>query len=131
MHIGDKQSKVMQPCRVIAISHSPLKETHKFATIPEPGGVPGYSMVISRADDWTAKIINDPPKEIWVKGAPAWGVLRIATMFDPVVIVATGSDIGPCLVFSTAARAKLPRVVAGSCTCEDLRKRDNGHRSQD
>jgi hypothetical protein len=38
MHIDDKQSKVMQPCRVIAISHSPLKETHKFATIPEPDG---------------------------------------------------------------------------------------------
>jgi hypothetical protein len=97
MHVDQKEGQIMQPCRVIAISHSPLKETHKFATIPEPNGGPGYSMVISRAGDWTAKIINDPPKKIWIKGAPAWGVLRVATMFSPVVVVATGSGIGPCL----------------------------------
>ena len=95
MHVDDH--RVMSPCRVVAISHSPLKETHKFATIPEPGGRPGYSMVISRAGDWTARINNNPPKKIWIKGAPAWGVLRVATMFSPVVIVATGSGIGPCL----------------------------------
>ena len=87
----------MQPCRVVAISHSPLRETHKFATIPAPDGQSGFSMVISRAGDWTAKIINAPPKQIWIKGVPAWGVLRVAVMFDPVVIVATGSGIGPCL----------------------------------
>ena len=95
MHV--EEDRIMQPCRVVAISHAPVKETHKFATIPSPGGKPGYSMVISRAGDWTAKIIDNPPSTIWIKGAPAWGVLRVATMFDPVVIVATGSGIGPCL----------------------------------
>jgi hypothetical protein len=95
MHVDD--GRIMPPCRVVAISHSPLKETHKFATIPAPDGQGGYSMVISRAGDWTSKIINNPPKQIYIKGAPAWGVIRVATMFDPVVIVATGSGIGPCL----------------------------------
>jgi hypothetical protein len=87
----------MPACRTIRISHSPLVETHSFATIPEPDGKSGYSMVVSRAGDWTSMIINNPPTKLWVKGVPAWGVLRISTMFNPVVIVATGSGIGPCL----------------------------------
>jgi hypothetical protein len=91
------EGEQMPACRTIRISHSPLVETHSFATIPEPGGKPGYSMVVSRAGDWTSMIINNPPTKLWVKGVPAWGVLRISTMFSPVIIVATGSGIGPCL----------------------------------
>jgi hypothetical protein len=87
----------MPACRTMRISHNPLFETHSFATIPEPHGRPGYSMVVSRAGDWTSKIIENPPEKLWVKGVSAWGVLRIATMFKQVVIVATGSGIGPCL----------------------------------
>jgi NAD(P)H-flavin reductase len=105
MHIEDR--KVMAGCRVVSISHSPLRETHKFAVIPTPKGQTGYSMVISRAGDWTSSMIANPPKKIWIKGTPAWGVIRVATMFDPVVIVATGSGIGPCLgLFSGYPQAK-------------------------
>ncbi|KAF1981376.1 hypothetical protein K402DRAFT_425431 [Aulographum hederae CBS 113979] len=84
-------------CTSLRIGDNPLKETHAFALIPEPDGRKGFSMVVSNAGDWTKRIIKDPPKRIWVKGVPAWGVLCVATMFDPVVIVATGSGIGPCL----------------------------------
>lgn len=34
---------------------------------------------------------------MYIRGTPTYGVLRIATLFSPVLIVATGSGIGPCL----------------------------------
>jgi len=64
---------------------------------PNLMGNQGTRWSFSRAGDWTAKIIDNPPKKLWVKGVPAWGVLRISTLFNPVVIVATVSGIGPCL----------------------------------
>lgn len=33
---------------------------------------------------------------MWVRGVPTFGVLRIVPLFRRVVIVATGSGIGPC-----------------------------------
>jgi hypothetical protein len=33
---------------------------------------------------------------LWVRGIPTSGVLRIAPMFRRIVLVATGSGIGPC-----------------------------------
>lgn len=70
-------------------------EWHGFATISEPGKK-GYSLVVSRAGDWTSKMIEEPPKELWVRGVPCYGVLRITPLFRRVVFVATGSGIGPC-----------------------------------
>ncbi|KAA1469841.1 nonribosomal peptide synthetase 12 [Dentipellis sp. KUC8613] len=77
------------------ISDSPLMEWHGFATVPEPGKT-GYSLVVSRAGDWTSKQIAEPPKELWVRGIPTFGVLRIVPIFRRIVLVATGSGIGPC-----------------------------------
>lgn len=77
------------------ISRSPLVEWHGFATVPEPG-MKGYSLVVSRAGDWTTDMIENPPKELWVRGIPTFGVLRIVPLFRRVVFVATGSGIGPC-----------------------------------
>jgi len=77
------------------ISKSPLFEWHSFATIPEPGKT-GYSLVVSRAGDWTSDIIENPPTELWVRGIPTMGVLRIVPLFRRMVFVATGSGIGPC-----------------------------------
>ncbi|KAF8967152.1 nonribosomal peptide synthetase 12 [Flammula alnicola] len=62
------------------ISDNPLMEWHGFAT----------------SRDWTAKQIMNPPTELWVRGIPTFGVLRIVPLFRRVVIVATGSGIGPC-----------------------------------
>lgn len=33
---------------------------------------------------------------MWVRGVPTFGVLRIVPLFRRMVIVATGSGIGPC-----------------------------------
>ncbi|KAI0822323.1 nonribosomal peptide synthetase 12 [Trametes gibbosa] len=84
-----------KPGHFTRISESPLVEWHGFATISEPGKT-GYSLMVSKAGDWTSKMINDPPKELWVRGVPCYGVLRIAPLFRRVVFVATGSGIGPC-----------------------------------
>lgn len=83
------------------ISHRPLLEWHSFATIPEPEQVdgygPGYSLVVSNAGDWTKACIRNAPTKIWVRGLPTCGVMRIATLFNRVVVIATGSGIGPLL----------------------------------
>ncbi|KAF9534072.1 hypothetical protein CPB83DRAFT_873443 [Crepidotus variabilis] len=72
--------------RFIRISDQPLFEWHAFATIYIPG-IKGYTAVVSNAGDWTQKIC--------VRGIPTLGVLRIVPMFRRLVIVATGSGIGP------------------------------------
>lgn len=108
--------------QAIRLSDAPLKETHAFATIPNPAlppdlekgphgaletvarpaglsnaGKRGFSIIISDAGDWTRKIIRNPPAKMYTRGVPQYGVLRVAGMFDPVIIIATGSGIAPCL----------------------------------
>ncbi|KAI0308614.1 hypothetical protein OF83DRAFT_1180592 [Amylostereum chailletii] len=46
------------------ISDKPLTEWHSFATVPVPEKS-GYSVVVSRAGDWTSKQIDNPPTELW------------------------------------------------------------------
>ncbi|KAJ1327486.1 amino acid adenylation domain-containing protein [Microdochium nivale] len=83
------------------LSRRPLLEWHSFATIPAPepvdGRSKGYSLVISNAGDWTKNCIKNQPTKIWVRGVPAFGVMRIATLFNRLVVIATGSGIGPLL----------------------------------
>ena len=90
----------MQPFYGLKISDKPLTEWHAFATIPdedENGKINGFSVVVSNAGDWTNKIINTPPKKLWVRGYPLHGLLYTSRLFKRVVVVATGSGIGPCL----------------------------------
>ncbi|GKU00292.1 unnamed protein product [Fusarium langsethiae] len=82
------------------ISQRPLIEWHSFATIPNPEAnhhAKGYSLVVSNAGDWTRSCIQNPPSTIWVRGVPTCGVMRISTLFNRVVVIATGSGIGPLL----------------------------------
>jgi len=83
------------------LSRRPLLEWHSFATIPAPepvdGRAKGYSLVVSNAGDWTKACINNQPTKIWVRGVPTFGVMRIATLFNRLIVIATGSGIGPLL----------------------------------
>lgn len=84
------------------VSKRPFLEWHSFATIPAPqptriADKPGYSLVVSNAGDWTKDCIRNPPTKLWVRGLPTCGVMRIATLFNRIVIIATGSGIGPLL----------------------------------
>ena len=59
---------------------------------------PGYRLLISRAGDWTGRFIDDPPTHVWVRGVPvAAPMAKVATLYERVVYVVTGSGIGPCL----------------------------------
>jgi len=80
----------------LRISASPLKEWHSFACIPVREGT-GGSLLISNAGDWTRKTIQSPRPYYWVKGIPVTGVLPMARLFKRVIVVTTGSGIGPCL----------------------------------
>ncbi len=81
----------------VAISRSPLREWHAFATVSTPGR-PGYRLLISRAGDWTGRFIDDPPSHVWVRGIPVSAPMaKVAGLYQRVVYVATGSGIGPVL----------------------------------
>ena len=80
----------------IRIATHPLKEWHPFATIPEADGC-SFSVIISDAGDWTKEQIRSPLNQYWVRGVPISGILRMACIFKKVIVVATGSGIGPCL----------------------------------
>ncbi|KAL8816503.1 MAG: hypothetical protein Q9223_004500 [Gallowayella weberi] len=84
------------PILGIRISDNPLKEWHAFASIPAPDGQ-SFSLIVSDAGDWTRKQIRQPSHAYWVRGIPITGVLRMSIIFRRVVIVTTGSGIGPVL----------------------------------
>ncbi|CAK5283573.1 unnamed protein product [Mycena citricolor] len=89
----------MQPFYGLKISTKPLLEWHAFATIPDDDGAgsKGFSVVVSNAGDWTSEMIRNPPEKLWVRGAPMHGLLYTSNLFKKIVVVATGSGIGPCL----------------------------------
>jgi len=91
----------------ICLSDAPLKEWHPFATFPSATGE-GGSLIISNAGDWTKLAIDKPSTSYWVKGVPRTGVLSMACVFRSVVLVTTGSGIGPCLSFLTAPSRRQP-----------------------
>ncbi|MBV7298416.1 hypothetical protein [Enterovibrio paralichthyis] len=95
----------------MSISRSPLLEWHHFANVPWPDKS-GYRLTVSRAGDWTGKLIDDKPSHLWVKGVPTAGVANIEVLFKRVVYVATGSGIGPCLPHLLAK--KLPMHLVWS-----------------
>ncbi|KAF1998049.1 acetyl-CoA synthetase-like protein [Amniculicola lignicola CBS 123094] len=89
----------------VRIAERPLIDWHGFATITNrPSDGPGFSLVVSNAGDFTKRTIDRAPTHVWVRGIPGCGVLRIATLFRRVVLVATGSGIGPCLAVILANR---------------------------
>jgi hypothetical protein len=79
------------------ISRSPFVGWHHFANVPAAPGATGYRMLVSRAGDWTSEFIDEPPTHVWVRGIPTVGVANVRKLFTKVVIVATGSGIGPVL----------------------------------
>ncbi len=76
------------------MSHRPLFEWHSFATI-SLAEMKGHSVIVSRAGDWTSEQIASPPKQIWIRDVPTFGVVAVARLFRRVVLVATGSGIAP------------------------------------
>ncbi|KZV85150.1 hypothetical protein EXIGLDRAFT_699753 [Exidia glandulosa HHB12029] len=91
----------MQPFYGVKVSDRPLTEWHAFATIPDTdpttGKINGFSVVVSNAGDWTKRQIMQPNSKLWIRGYPLHGLLYTSRLFRKIVVVATGSGIGPCL----------------------------------
>jgi len=103
--------KKISTCRGHRFSHFPLVENHGLTTIPNGQEEHGYSVVVSEAGDWSKDLIDNPPKHLWTHGAPTIGVLRIATLFRPIVVVATGSGIAPCLSLLQVCPSHPMRII--------------------
>ncbi|KAF3915795.1 hypothetical protein ABW21_db0200963 [Orbilia brochopaga] len=86
------------PCQGFAVSDNPLLEWHTFASLPA-SDYSACSLLVSNAGDWTKQQINQGPHKLWIRGMPRTGVLRIAPIFKSVIMVATGSGIGPQLSY--------------------------------
>jgi hypothetical protein len=95
------------------ISRRPFAGWHHFANVPAAPGTSGYRMVVSRAGDWTSAFIDAPPTHVWVRGIPTMGVANVRKLFKRVVLVATGSGIGPMLghLLDTSVPARLVWVT--------------------
>lgn len=93
----------LAPFRGVAIAETPLGQYHSFATFPNPDSEAphGQSIIVSKAGDWTAAQVANKvnEREYWLRGIPKTGVLGMCLIFRRVVIVTTGSGIGPCLAF--------------------------------
>jgi len=101
---------------------------HHFANVPAAPGTGGYRMLVSRAGDWTAEFVDNPPTHVWVRGLPAVGVANVRKLFTKVVLVATGSGIGPLLghLLDTSVPAQLvwvtknPRLTYGEAFVDQI-----------
>ncbi|KUJ08113.1 uncharacterized protein LY89DRAFT_600331 [Mollisia scopiformis] len=121
----------------VRISDSPLSEWHSFACFIDSKPVNGStnSVVISRAGDWTSKTIAEPKSYYWIRGLPTRGVLYMSLTFRSVVVVTTGSGIGPCLNLlsmhaSTRPACRVlwstpkPLATFGQEICDDVKECD-------
>ncbi|KAE8148972.1 hypothetical protein BDV25DRAFT_168105 [Aspergillus avenaceus] len=82
----------------IQLARHPLQDWHGFATFPNPDGKT-FSSLVSKAGDWTAACIKDQPTHLWKRGVLIYGFAYAMRVFKRVVVVTTGSGIGPCLSF--------------------------------
>lgn len=110
------------------ISRSPFVGWHHFANVPAAPGMAGYRMLVSRAGDWTSDFVDNPPTHVWVRGIPAVGVANVRRLFSKVVLVATGSGIGPLLghLLDKSVPAQLvwvtknPRLTYGEAFVDEI-----------
>ncbi|KAA8652595.1 hypothetical protein EYZ11_003720 [Aspergillus tanneri] len=82
----------------IQLAKHPLQDWHGFATFPNPDGQ-GFSCLVSKAGDWTSACIKDQPTYLWKRGVLVFGFAYAMRLFKRIVVVTTGSGIGPCLSF--------------------------------
>ncbi|KAI6558354.1 hypothetical protein MCOR04_010001, partial [Pyricularia oryzae] len=92
-----ESAKAVARAKALARQHHRQQLEHLSSPALSNAGKTGFSVVISDAGDWTRKIIAKPPTHMYTRGVPQYGVMRIAGMFEPVIIMATGSGIAPCL----------------------------------
>lgn len=137
--LSDHVIKVKFPGRkgqggtAVRVAKTILNEYHAFAVIPEPNGAPGFSILVSNAGDWTSDLIKNPRDSLWIRQITSYGVVSVARMFSPVVVIATGSGIGPCMAMFTALpehdfrilwSTRNPTLTYGNDIVDNIRRTD-------
>jgi hypothetical protein len=108
--------------QAIQLAKNPLRDWHSFATFPDlpvqPGTTTnkmskeaGFSCLVSKAGDWTTDTIQNPPTHLWKRGVPQYGFAHMMQIFSRLIVVTTGSGIGPCLSFLVDPNRPAMRVV--------------------
>jgi NAD(P)H-flavin reductase len=97
----------------ISVARHPLADWHSFASFTDQFDHPStkFSCLVSKAGDWTRQAIAHPPTHLWKRGVPTYGFGYVFRMFARIIVVTTGSGIGPCLSFIEDARRPAMRVV--------------------
>ncbi|KAK3936422.1 hypothetical protein QBC46DRAFT_321566 [Diplogelasinospora grovesii] len=98
----------------ISVAKHPLKDWHSFASFPDRFDDTldtKFSCLVSKAGDWTSGAIKEQPKFLWKRGIPTYGFGYVFRMFERIIVVTTGSGIGPCLSFIADDHRPLMRVV--------------------
>jgi hypothetical protein len=100
----------------ISLSRHPLRDWHGFATFPDPtptekDQATGFSCLVSKAGDWTTDCIQNPPTHLWKRGVRITGFAYAMRVFRRIIVVTTGSGIGPCLSFLGDDNRPALRVV--------------------
>ena len=83
LHFNYTKTKMSQG---ISISRHPLRDWHSFAAIPDRDG---FSLVVSKAGDWTSSVITDCPTKLWKRAVPTYGFGRTIPLFKRVLLLAT------------------------------------------
>ncbi|KAH6644904.1 hypothetical protein BKA67DRAFT_527335 [Truncatella angustata] len=99
--------------RGLSLARHPLRDWHSFASFTDRFDEPGYnfSCLVSNAGDWTKSVIHDEPTRLWVRAVPVHGVAYAMKLFKRILVVTTGSGIGPCLSFIGYDQMPAMRVV--------------------
>ncbi|KAK3898143.1 hypothetical protein C8A05DRAFT_38278 [Staphylotrichum tortipilum] len=96
----------------ISLARHPLKDWHGFASFPDcDTSGSNFSCLVSKAGDWTRNAITNPPTRMWKRGVPTYGFGYVLRMFERIIVVTTGSGIGPCLGFIADEKRPAMRVV--------------------
>lgn len=95
----------------VSVSKHPLRDWHSFAGIPNIDGSPGFSLIVSKAGDWTGAVIEEQPQALWKRGIPTSGFGRNCLLFKRILLVTTGSGMGPCLSLLSATNRPPIRIL--------------------
>ena len=102
----------------LSLARNPLRDWHSFATFSDvpattqnPGPHRHFSSLISKAGDWTSHTIANPATHIYTRGIPTYGFGYVMKLFSRIILVTTGSGIGPCLSFVGDHNRPAMRVI--------------------
>ncbi|KAK3329264.1 hypothetical protein B0H66DRAFT_17596 [Apodospora peruviana] len=97
----------------ISLARHPLADWHSFASFVDRYDTPDtkFSCLVSKAGDWTRATIAAQPTHLWKRGIPTYGFGYVMRMFHRIIVVTTGSGIGPCLSFIGDENRPKMRVV--------------------